>query len=59
MEDVAKETTRIYAMLEDQEVAYQVVVVKVEGKISKQSNSILIDPRSTHSYENPKVVESC
>ena len=32
---------------------------EVEGKISKQSVSILIDPESTHSYITPKIVKIC
>ena len=35
------------------------MVVEVEGKIVLQSVSILIDPRYTHSYITPKIVEIC
>ena len=34
-------------------------MVKVEGDISKQSRSILIDLRCTQSYLTPRIVESC
>ena len=34
-------------------------MVEVEGKIARQSISVLIDPGSTHSYVTSKVVESC
>lgn len=56
---MARETPRIYATLEDQQTSYQTVVVKVEGKIAKKSIYVLIDPRSTHSYVNTQIIESC
>ena len=34
-------------------------MVEVEGRIAKQSVSILIDPGSTHSYITPIFVEIC
>ena len=34
-------------------------MVEVEGKIFEQSVSVLIDPGSTHSYINPRIVEIC
>ena len=34
-------------------------MVEVEGKIAKQSVSVLIDPGSTHNYITPKIVEMC
>ena len=34
-------------------------MVEVEGKIAMQSVFILFDPRSTHSYITPRVVEIC
>ena len=49
----------IYAALEDFQEDHQSSVVEVEGKIAKQSVSILIDPGSTHSYITPKIVEIC
>lgn len=57
--DIARVAPHIYDALEDQQVTYQAVVVKFEGKIAKQSISTLIDPRSIHSYLNPKVSKSC
>lgn len=38
--DMARETPHIYATLEDQQETYQVVVVRVKGKITMQSISI-------------------
>ena len=49
---------RIYAALEDCQADHQSTMVEVEGKIAKQSVSILIDP-STHTYITPKIVEIC
>jgi hypothetical protein len=40
MGDMAREIPRIYAALED----HQAVMVRVEGKITRQSISIIIDP---------------
>lgn len=54
-----RETPRIYAMLENKQVDYHVVVVKVEGNISKKTISILIDLGYTHSYVTPNIVEDC
>ena len=56
---MARTIPRIYAALEDRQTNHQSTVVEVEGNISKQSVSILIDPRSTHSYITPKIVEIC
>ena len=38
---------------------HQSAVFEVAGKIVEQSISILIDPRSTHSYITPRLVEIC
>ena len=35
------------------------MMVEVEGKIAKQSVSILIDPQFNHNYITPRVVEIC
>ena len=56
---VAMTIPRIYAALEDRQADHQSTVVEVEGKIAKQFVSILIEPRSTHSYITPKIVEMC
>ena len=55
--DKAKKTPRIYAALDNHQEYHQLVVVKVEGMIAKKFIFVLIDPRSTHSYITPKVVE--
>ena len=56
---VVRTIPRIYATLEDRQADHQSTVVEVEGKIAKQYVSILIDPGSTHSYINPRIVEIC
>ena len=48
---------KIYAALEDHWVGHNSAMVEVEGEIAKQAISILIDPRSTHNYITPRLVE--
>ena len=59
MEDMARETPRIYELLYDHQVDHQSTMVEVEGKIAKQSIFALNDSRSSHSYITLKVVENC
>ena len=56
---VARAVPSIYAALEDHQENHQSTMVEVVGKIVEQSSSILIDPGSTHSYINPRLVEIC
>ena len=49
VEGMVKETPIIYAMLEDWKADHQSTIIKVEGKISKKSISVLIDTLSNHS----------
>ena len=56
MGQVVRTIPRIYAALEDRQADHQSTVVEVEGKISKQFVSFLIDPGSTHSYITPKLL---
>ena len=56
---VARVVPRIYAALEDRQADHHSTVVEVAGKIVEQSISILIDPRSTHSYITPRIMEIC
>ena len=56
---VARTIPIIYATLENCQEDHQSTVVEVEGRISKQYLSILIDPGSTHSYITPKIFEIC
>ena len=59
MGQVARTIPRIYVAQEDRQADHQSTVVEVEGKIAKQYVSLFIDPRSTHSYITPKIVEIC
>ena len=56
---VARTIHRIYAALEDLHADHQSTVVEVEGKIAKQTISILIDTGSTHRYITPRIVDIC
>ena len=56
---VERTIPRIYASLEELQADHQSIVVEVEGKIARQSISVLIDPGSTHGYITPRVVEIC
>ena len=58
MEDIARATPKIYAALDNHQAYHRSIVVEVEGKISKQSISVLINLGSTHSYVSPKVAEN-
>ena len=56
---VARAVPRIYAALEDRQVDHQSTMVEIASNIVEQYVSILIDPGSTHSYINLRVVEIC
>ena len=53
---VARAVPRIYATLDYRWADHQSTVVEVVGKIVEKSISILIEPRSTHSYITPGLV---
>ena len=59
MGQVARTVPSIYAVLEDLHADHQSTVVEVEGNIVEQSIFVLIDPRYTHSYTTPRIVEMC
>jgi hypothetical protein len=52
--DVARIVPRIYASMENRQVDHQAYVVKLEGIISNQPISILIDHGSNLSYVSPQ-----
>ena len=54
-----RETPKIYVALDNHQVENQSVLVEVGGNIAKKTISVLIDPWYTHTYDSPKVVESC
>lgn len=56
---MARETLKIYAVLDDRQEYHQSTVVAVDSNIAKKSIYILIDARSSHSYATLKVVENC
>jgi hypothetical protein len=58
MEDVGRNVPRIYASLDNKQEKYQSHVIEVEGMINNQTIFILIDSGDSHSYIDPKMVES-
>ena len=50
---------KICVVLEYHQASHNSTVVEVEGEIVEQTVSVLIDPRSTHSYITPRLVELC
>ena len=59
MNDVARNIPTINAALENRQAEHQSTMVEMEGKISDQSVTILIDPGASLSYISPQVVEKC
>jgi hypothetical protein len=57
--DVSRSVPRIYAAIENWQANHQASVVELEGIITNQTISILIDPRSKLNYISPRVVEAC
>ena len=49
---------RIYLALDNNQDEYQSDMIEVEGMINNQTISILIDSGASHSYIDPKMVES-
>jgi hypothetical protein len=58
LEDMDRNVPRIYASLEHNQEEYQSHMIDVEGMINNQTIVILIDSRASHSYIDPKMVES-
>ena len=50
---------KICAVLEDHHAGHSSTMVELEGQIVEQNVSVLIDPRSTHSYITRGLVEMC
>ena len=59
MVDIGKRFQQISAALEDQQADHQYAIVEIKGAMYNRNLSILIDPRSTLSYINPKMMENC
>jgi hypothetical protein len=58
MEDMGRNVPRIYVALDNRQAEYQSHMIEVEGMINNQTIAILIDLGSSHSYIDPKMVES-
>jgi hypothetical protein len=58
VEDIGRNVPRIYAALDNKQAKYQSHMIEVEGMINNQTIAILIDSGASHSYIDPKMVES-
>jgi hypothetical protein len=58
VEDMGRNVPKIYVALDNKQVEYQSHMVEVEGMINNQTIAILIDSGVSHSYIDPKMVES-
>jgi hypothetical protein len=58
VEDMGRNVPRIYAALDNKQSEYQSHMIEVEGMINNQTIVILIDSGASHSYIDPKMVES-
>jgi hypothetical protein len=55
----SQECAKNLCSVENQQADHQASVVELEGIITKQPISVLIDPGSNISYISPRVVEAC
>jgi hypothetical protein len=58
VEDMGSRMPRIYAALDNKQAEFQSHMIEVEGMINNQPFIILIDSGASHSYIDPRVVES-
>jgi hypothetical protein len=58
VENMGSRMPRIYATLENKKAEYQLHMIEVEGMINNHTFTTLIDSGASHSYINPRVVES-
>jgi hypothetical protein len=58
VEDMSSRMPRIYAALDNKKDEFQSHMIEVEGMINNRPFIILIDPGASHSYVDPRVVES-
>jgi hypothetical protein len=58
VEDMGSRIPRIYTALDNKQVEYQSHMIEVEGMIKNQPFTILVDSGASHSYIDPRVVES-
>jgi hypothetical protein len=58
VEDMGSRIPRIYAALDNKQDEFQSHMIEVEGMINNHAFTILIDSGASHSYIDPRVVES-
>ena len=58
VEEMGSRVPRIYASMDNRQEKYQSHMIEVEGMINNHAFTILIDSRASHSYIEPRVVES-
>jgi hypothetical protein len=58
VEDMGCRMPRIYVSLDNKQAEYQLHMIEVEGMINNHAFTILIDSGASHSYIDPRVVES-
>jgi hypothetical protein len=58
VEDMGSRMPRIYIALDNKQDEYQSHMIEVEGMINHHAFTILIDSGASHSYIDPRVVES-
>jgi hypothetical protein len=58
VEDMGSRMLRIYAALDNKQAEFQSHMIEVEGMINNRPLVILIDSGASHSYVDPRVVES-
>jgi hypothetical protein len=58
VEDMGSRMPRIYAALDNKQAEFQSHMIEVEGTINNRPLVILIDSGASHSYLDPRVVES-
>ena len=56
LNDIARNIPTISAALENRQAEHQATMVEMEGNISDQSVTILIDPSASLSYISPNIV---
>ena len=57
--DITRNIPTISVALENLQAEHQATMVEMEGKISDQSVTVLIDSGASLSYISPKIVEKC
>ena len=58
VKDMTKSVPNIYAALDNRQAEFQSHMIEVEGTINNRPLVILIDSGASHSYVDPRVVDS-